>query len=190
MSGAVCVFAGSSPGFRPKHLDSVRALGRELVSRKLDLVYGGAHVGLMGALADTVIEEGGRVIGIIPRSLEEREVAHQGLSDLHVVESMPERKVLMEELSDGFIAAPGGSGTLDEFFEMLTLAQLGLHKKPCGLLNVDGYFAGILQFLDHAVSEGFLRSADRSLVLVEESPGRLLDHFESYRAPRSSKLVD
>lgn len=190
MRGCVCVFAGSSPGFRPEYLNLVEALGRELVSRKLVLVYGGADVGLMGALADTVIEAGGRVIGIIPRSLVEREVAHRGLSELRVVESMDERKGLMAELSDGFIAVPGGLGTLDEFFEMLTLAQLGLHKKPCGLLNVASYFGGILRFLDHAMSEGFLGSAGRSLVLVDESPGRLLDRFENYRAPKSSKLVD
>ena len=190
MRGSVCVFTGSRPGFCPAHLDSVKALARELVSRQLDLVYGGAEVGLMGALADTVIEGGGRVTGIIPRSLVDREVAHRGLTVLRVVESMTERKALMALLSDGFIAAPGGLGTLDEFFEMVTLAQLGLHKKPCGLLNVDGYFGGILQFLDRAVSEGFLRKADRSLVLVEESSGRLLDRFEKYRAPKSNKLGD
>lgn len=190
MSGSVCVFVGSRPGFRPEHLESVKALGKALVLRKCDLVYGGAQVGLMGVLADTVIHEGGRVTGIIPRSLENREIAHQGLSRLYVVESMSERKKLMAELSDAFVATSGGLGTLDEFFEMVTMAQLGLHTKPCGLLNVDGYFSGILQFLDDAVSEGFLRSADRSFILVEESPGKLLERFETYRPPRNAKLVD
>jgi len=186
----VCVFCGSSPGAGPTYADGARALGQALVSAGIELVYGGAHVGLMGVLADAVMGAGGRVTGVIPRALEELEIAHRGLSELHVVGSMHERKALMAELSDGFIALPGGMGTLEELFEVLTWGQLGLHHKPCGLLDVGGYFGALLAFLDHMVAQGFLGEELRALVLVERDPTRLLERFAAYRPIAATKWID
>jgi uncharacterized protein (TIGR00730 family) len=165
------------------YAEAAKDLAHALVTRKIDLVYGGAHVGVMGVLADAVLAAGGHVIGVIPQALVDREVAHTGLSDLRVVASMHERKLLMAELSDGFIALPGGLGTLEELFEILTWAQLGLHRKPCGLLNILGYYRLLIDFLDHAVAEHLLNPASRALLLVEERPERLLDRFGGHRAP-------
>ena len=186
----ICVFAGSSRGLGPEYVNAAKSLGRELASRELGLVYGGAKVGLMGVLADTVLEAGRDVIGVMPTALVEKEVAHHGLSDLRVVGSMQERKALMIDLSDGFIAAPGGLGTLEEIFEVLTLAQLGMHEKPCGLLNVCGYYGALLRFLDHSVNERFIQELHREMIVVEESPQALLDRFDHYQPARVSKWVD
>jgi uncharacterized protein (TIGR00730 family) len=186
----VCVYCGSSPGSQPDYAEAAKNLARALVRRNIDLVYGGASVGTMGVLADTVLAEGGRVIGIIPQRLVDKEVAHTGLSELRVVKSMHERKILMAELSDGFIALPGGLGTLEEIFETLTWAQLGLHQKPCGLLNVGDYYRSLIAFLDHAVAERFIKDVHRAMLLVEEQPERLLERFGRYKAPAVTKWVD
>jgi uncharacterized protein (TIGR00730 family) len=188
---SICVFAGSSPGTRPEYLAAARELGRALAQRGIGAVYGGGCVGLMGALADAVLAAKGEITGVIPESLLAREVAHHGLSKLHVVQSMHERKALMAELSDGFVALPGGWGTLDEFFEVLTWAQLGLHRKPCGLINVGGYFDGLLAFLDHAIDERFVRAENGALVMVATSVDGILDQFGRYKAPLlTEKWID
>jgi uncharacterized protein (TIGR00730 family) len=176
----ICVFAGSNSGSRSDYRSAARELGRTLVGRDLGLVYGGARLGLMGALADAVLAAGGHVTGVIPEALVAREVAHTGLSDLRVVTSMHERKATMADLADGFVALPGGWGTLEELFEILTWAQLGLHQKPCGLLNVRGFFDGLLSFIDHSIEEGFIRRESRSMVIVSNSPESLLEQFERY----------
>jgi len=186
----LCVFCGSSPGARPEYRQAAAALGAALARRGLGLVYGGARVGLMGAVADAALETGGRVTGVIPRALVGKEVAHPGLSELRVVGSMHERKQLMAELADGFVALPGGMGTLEEFTEILTWAQLGLHRKPCGLLNVRGYFASYLAMLDHAVAERFVSPAHRAMLLVADDAESLLERFASYRAPAVEKWLD
>lgn len=183
----ICVFCGSSPGARPEYAAAAVQLGRTLVRRGMGLVYGGASVGLMGELARAVLREGGEVTGIIPRDLARAEVALTELADLRVVESMHERKATHFELSDGFIALPGGLGTLEELFEILTWAQLGIHQRPCGLLNVCDYFGPLMAFLDQTIEEGFVERAHRSLVLVDESPDGLLDQFEIYRPPQIDK---
>jgi uncharacterized protein (TIGR00730 family) len=174
------VFCGSNPGRQPAYMAAVRMLGQVLAAEGIQVVYGGAHVGTMGALADTVLEAGGRVVGVIPEHQVGEEVAHTGLTELHVVTSMHERKALMAELSDGFIALPGGLGTLEEFAEIVTWAQLGLHDKPTGLLNTAGYYDALLRFLDHAVAERFLRVEDRALVLSESEPRPLLGMMSSW----------
>jgi uncharacterized protein (TIGR00730 family) len=176
----VCVFCGSSPGARPAYGEATVELARVLVSEGLELVYGGADVGLMGTLADTVLAEGGEAIGVIPRALVEKEIAHDGLSDLRVVGSMHERKALMADLSDAFVALPGGLGTLEELLEIYTWAQLGLHQKPCALLDVDGYYAGIAAFLSHAVEERFLREEHRAMLIVEHEPRTLIDRLSGF----------
>ncbi len=186
----LCVYCGSSPGKKPEYGKAARQLGSIMVSKNIGLVYGGASVGIMGEIADTVVKGGGEVIGVIPQSLLEKEVAHTGLSDLRVVDSMHERKALMAELSDGFIALPGGLGTIEEFFEVMTWAQLGMHQKPCGLLNVCQYYQKLIDFLNHAVTERFLKEVHRSLVLVEESPDALLQKFEAYETPEVAKWID
>ena len=186
----ICVFLGSSAGLRPEYAEVAKQLGRELVRRNLGLVYGGANLGLMKILADTVLAEGGEVIGVIPQMLVEKEIAHQGLTELRVVDSMHERKALMADLADGFIALPGGLGTLEEFFEVWTWGQLGLHAKPCGLLDVCGYFSHLIQFLDHAVDERFLRQENRNLLLWATEPDKLLDLFEKYRPSHVPKWID
>ncbi len=173
----VCVFCGSKPGTRPAYAEAAVRLGRALVSRGLGLVFGGASPGLMGLLADTVLAAHGEVVGVIPHAMVSREIAHRGVSDLRIVSSMHERKALMVALADAFIALPGGYGTLDEFFEVAAWAQLRLHEKPCGLLNVEGFFDPLLSYLDRAVAEGFLKPAHRSLILDDSDPERLLDRI-------------
>lgn len=185
-----CVFTGSRHGARPEYSDAAKALGRELVARGYGLVYGGGNVGLMTVIADTVLELIGHVTGVIPNSLVSKEVAHRGLTDLRVVQSMHERKALMAELSDGFIAMPGGIGTMEEFFEVLSWAQLGLHEKPCGLLNTAGYYDSLIQFLDHAVSEDFIKPKHRALLIVESEPAKLLDRFEEFLREHPAKRFD
>ena len=173
----ICVFCGSNAGARSEYAEAARALAAVLVERKLGIVYGGGNVGLMGVLADAALERGGEVIGVIPRSLLDKEVGHRGVTELLVVETMHERKALMNDLSDAFIALPGGFGTLDEFFEVLTWSQLGFHGKPCALLNVAGYYDRMLAMLDHAVAERFLRPAYRELVIADTDPSRLMQRL-------------
>jgi uncharacterized protein (TIGR00730 family) len=187
---SVCVFCGSSSGALPAYAEAARSLGRELVRRNLRLVYGGGNVGLMGIIADAVLGEGGEVIGVIPQALVAKEVAHPGLTQLHVVGSMHERKALMVELSDGFLALPGGFGTLEEFCEVLTWAQLGLHVRPCGLLNVNGYYDAMLAFFDRAVGDGFLRAKHRELVLMGQTPEEVLRLLAAYRPSPTEKWID
>lgn len=177
---SVCVFCGSSNNAAPAYFDAARSLGATLADRGLTLIYGGAHVGLMGALADASLARGGRVTGVIPRTLVEKEVAHNGLSEMHVVESMHDRKALMHELSDAFITLPGGFGTLDELFETLTWAQLGFHAKPIGLLNIGGYFDPLLQFSSNAVEQGFIHASHRAMILSAATPDDLLAQMAAY----------
>ena len=167
-------------GSKPAYAKAARQLGHALASRNLGLVYGGTNVGTMGELANAALEGGGEVIGVVPRIFVEKEIAHAALSDLRVVDSIHERKGLMAELSDAFIALPGGLGTIDELFEMVTWTQLGLHRKPCGLLNVSQYYNKLVDFLDYAVSEGFIKVPHRSLILIDESPDALLKKFDEF----------
>lgn len=190
MRDTICVFSGSSSGARPDYEQAACRLGEALVKHGYDLVYGGANVGLMAALANTVLDCGGHVIGVIPEALVQKEVAHRGVSELRIVASMHERKATMASLADGFIALPGGLGTLEELFEILTWAQLGLHAKPCGLLNVSGYYDHIVEFLDYAVTQRFLKAAHRSMLAVESEPEALLKHFLGYHAPAVDKWID
>jgi len=183
----ICVFCGSSPGARPEYLHAAEQLGYTLASQNIGLVYGGARVGMMGKIAEAVLEKEGEVIGVIPRALVEKEVAFTGLADLRVVDSMHERKALMANLSDGFIAMPGGLGTIEEFFEVATWAQLGIHSKPCGLLNVDKFYDKLMDFLDHTVDEEFVEPEHRSMILVDEDPERLLQRFKTYHPPTIDK---
>jgi uncharacterized protein (TIGR00730 family) len=186
----ICVFCGSSRGSRPEYAIAAEELGRELVCRNIGLVYGGGNVGLMGVIGDAVLRAGGEAQGVIPEHLMAREIGHKGLTKLHVVRSMHERKTLMADLSDGFIAMPGGFGTLEEFCEVLTWSQLGLHAKPCGILNVLDYYAPLLRMLDHAVEERFLKSENRALVLARESPSELLRALDEWRPVRVEKRLD
>lgn len=183
----IAVFCGSSSGSNPAYLEGAKKLGEALAERELTLVYGGASVGLMGAVADSVLENGGKVIGVIPQSLVDKEIAHASLTDLYIVNSMHERKAKMSELSDGFIAMPGGSGTLEEFFEVFTWAQLGYHQKPCGLLNIHDYYTPLLDLLTHMTTEGFMKKAYQSMVISESDPQSLLDRFTHYQAPNLVK---
>ncbi|MFQ5629735.1 MAG: TIGR00730 family Rossman fold protein [bacterium] len=185
----LCVFCGSSHGSKAIFTETARSLGIALVQRKIGLVYGGGDVGLMGEIANAVLQAGGEAIGVIPKTLAIKEVAHEGLTEMHVVENMLERKVLMAELSDGFIALPGGYGTLDELFEMLTWTQLGIHTKPCAILDVAGYYQKLLEFLDQMVEQQFLRSINRELLLVETNPDVLLDRLENYKVPFVKKWI-
>jgi uncharacterized protein (TIGR00730 family) len=171
----ICVFCGSNPGARPAYGEAARTVGRLLSRRGIELVYGGGRVGLMGVVADACLSEGGRVIGVIPRALADKEVAHAGLSELHVVQSMHERKSIMAELSDAFLGLPGGYGTWEEFFEMLTWSQLGFQRKGCGLLNVAGYYDPLIRMADLALSDGFVRGVHRGLLLSDTDPERLID---------------
>jgi uncharacterized protein (TIGR00730 family) len=180
---SICVFCGSNSGNKPEYPAAARALGALLASRQIEIIYGGASVGTMGALAEAALQAGGTVTGVMPQSLIDKGVAHISLTQLHVVLSMHERKAKMAELADGFIVLPGGFGTLDELFEILTWAQLGLHTKPCGLLNVSGFFAPLLAALDHNVNEGFIRPEHRAMLLVNSDATRLLDSMAAYRAP-------
>ena len=173
----ICVFTGSSMGARPEYLAAAHALGKEITTRRYELVYGGAHVGLMGALADTVLKANGSVIGVIPDTLADREVAHHGITELHVVRTMHERKAKMAELADAVIALPGGIGTLEELFEAITWRALDIHDKPCGLLNINNYYDLLLQFLQYSVDEKFLKPRYLEMLLVEKQPGQLLDRL-------------
>lgn len=179
----ICVFCGSSSGSRPIYAKMARAMGEELAARGLGVVYGGSSVGLMGALADAALAAGGEVIGVLPRGLFRREVAHRGLTQLHEVGGLSERKALMIELADGFLALPGGYGTFDELFEVVTWAQLGLHHKPIGLLDVEGFFSPLLAFVRHAAQEGFLPLTHVDLLLRAETPAALIDQLLSYQPP-------
>jgi len=176
----ICVFTGSRDGSHPEYAEAARQLGRELVERNYGLVYGGGNVGLMKIIADTVLDLGGHVTGVIPDSLVSKEVAHRGLSDLRIVQSMHERKAMMAALSDGFIALAGGIGTMEEFFEVLSWAQLGIHRKPCGLLNTGGYYNRLIEFLDHAVEHDFLKPKHRSLLILANEPPEILSQFEAF----------
>ena len=185
----ICVFCGTTPGSRPAYGAAARELGRILADEDIELVYGGASVGIMGELADSVQEHGGHVTGIIPQQLVEKEAAHTGIPNLIVVASMHQRKSQMADLSDGFIALPGGIGTMEGFFEVLTWAQLGIHAKPSGILNIEGYFDSLIGFLDHAVAEGFLTDIHRHAIMVESDPRTLLDRMRAYTAPEGERLM-
>ena len=186
----VCVYAGSNAGARAEYAEAADALGRELAARGIGLVYGGGRVGLMGAVADAVLAAGGKAIGVIPQALVDRELAHQGLSELRVVASMHERKALMAELAGAFVALPGGIGTLEELVEVYTWSQLGIHAKPCAVLDADGYWAPFAAFLDHMVTAGFLREQHRAVLLSGEQPGELLDRLTDWEPPRVHKWLD
>ncbi len=179
----VCIFCGSQTGNRPIYLDIAQRMGHALTKRRLGLVYGGGGIGLMKVLADAVLDTGGDVIGVIPKSLTTKEIAHDRVTDLRIVASMHERKALMADLADAFIALPGGYGTLEEFCEVVTWAQLGIHRKPCGILNVEGFYDHFLEHLDKKVKEGFLSPLNRSLVIEGNTPDRLLDTLASYVSP-------
>lgn len=187
---SVCVYCASSPGVRPEYAVAAESLARLLAQRGITVIYGGSSKGLMGRLADAALAAGGRVIGVLPQSLIDKEVGHDGLHELHIVSSMHERKALMSDFADAFIALPGGFGTLEEIIETVTWAQLGFHNKPCGLLNVAGYFDPLCQFMAGAVAEGFIRSAHRDILQVAASPEELLAKFARYTAPAIGKWRD
>ena len=183
----ICVYCGSSIGSRPIYAEAASELAEVLVRHDYELVYGGANKGIMGIIADAVLEQGGKVHGIIPKMLCEKEIAHQNLTELHIVSSMHARKTMMAALSDGFIAMPGGYGTLEEIIEVITWGQLQFHDKPCGLLNIEGYFDHLLAYLDHAEGEGFLKPENRQMLLCDVSPAGLVQQFDKYTAPRVNK---
>ncbi|HKG94614.1 MAG TPA: TIGR00730 family Rossman fold protein [Gemmatimonadaceae bacterium] len=185
----LCVFCGSSAGARPEYAAAARRLGRLLAERGIGLVYGGGGTGIMGELADAALAAGADVVGVIPHALRAREAAHRGLSDLRLVDTMHERKSLMAELADGFVALPGGLGTLEELFEIWTWAQLGVHAKPCALLDVEGYYAPLLAFLDRAVEERFVRAPARAMLLVDPDPAALLDRLAAYEPPAVTRWM-
>src|SRR6266851_212434 len=185
----ICVFCGSSLGSSPQYRAAAEEMAAELVQRNIGLVYGGGNVGLMGMIADAVLRAGGEAVGVIPENLMAREVGHNGLTKLHVVRSMHERKALMADLSDAFVALPGGFGTLEEFCEVVTWTQLGLHAKPCGILNVLGYYSPLLAMFDHAVEERFLKPENRALILAQESPADLLRALEEWRPVHVEKWL-
>lgn len=187
---SLCVFCGSSPGQGAEYLAAARDLGRLLAAERIRVVFGGGRVGLMGAVADAALEAGGRVVGVIPRALMEREVGHTGLSELHVVETMHERKAMMAELAEGFLTLPGGIGTLEELFEVWTWGQLGIHRKPVGVLNTAGYFDPLIAFLDRQVKEGFLRAEHREAALFDSSAEVLLERMRAFRPPNVRKWID
>lgn len=190
MKGRICVFTGSRTGAHREYERAARETGHLLVEHGYGLVYGGGSVGLMAVLAEAALERGGHVIGVIPEGFVEQEVAHRGLTELRIVKSMHERKAVMAELSDGFIGLPGGIGTMEEFFEVLSWAQLKLHDKPCGLLNVCGYYQSIIDFLDRAVEQDFLKAKHRSLLIVEAEPRKLLERLEAFSGSHPAKGFD
>ncbi len=186
----ICVFCGSANGRRPAYARAARLLGTAMAGKGLGLVYGGGSIGLMGVVADAALAGGSRVVGVIPRALARREIAHHGLTRLEVVPTMHARKARMAALSDAFVAMPGGIGTLEELFEVLTWGYLGIHAKPTGLLDVGGYWRPLIRLLDHAVEEGFLRPAHRKLVVVDRSPARLLERLARHRVPASPRWIE
>ena len=190
MPRRICVYCGSSPGARPSYVAAAEALARSVVARGIGIVYGGGRVGLMGALADAALAAGGEVTGVMPRHLVEKDVAHARLTDLRVAGSMHERKALMADLSDAFIALPGGFGTLDEFFEALTWTQLGLQRKPCGILNVDGYYDALLALFDHAAAERFVKPVHRQMAIAESDPESLITRLLEQQPPVADKWMD
>lgn len=179
---SICIYCGSSPGKKEAYTSAAIALAEALVRRNIRLVYGGASIGIMGTVADHVLKLGGQVIGVIPKALAHKEVAHANLTELHVTQSMHERKMRMAELADGFIALPGGIGTLEELFEIWTWAQLGFHDKPCGLLNVAGYYDTLITFLDHVLEEQFVKAHHRDILMVESDPDVLLERYINFQA--------
>ena len=185
----ICVFCGSSTGLSPVYSSAARDLGKALAEHGLGLVYGGGNIGLMGVIADAVLERRGQAIGVIPQALVDKELAHRGLTDLRIVRSMHERKAMMADLADAFIALPGGYGTLEEFCEILTWTQLGLHAKPSGLLNVEGFYDPFLSLIDHAITEGFIRKEHRSLILVGTEPESLIDQLLHFKPPSAPKWI-
>jgi uncharacterized protein (TIGR00730 family) len=185
----ICVFCGSSSGVRSEYAQAAQTIGRLICRHGIELVYGGGNVGLMGTLADACLQEGGRVIGVIPQALADKEVAHTGLTELRVVSSMHQRKSVMADLSDAFVALPGGYGTWEELFEVLSWSQLGIQRKACGLLNVNGYYDPLLELADKSVSEGFLREAHRDLLLSDDDPERLLERLSRYSVPAVEKWI-
>jgi uncharacterized protein (TIGR00730 family) len=185
----ICVYCGSSPGNDPAYSLAAKRVAKELCERDITLVFGGGAVGIMGVVADAVLKLGGQAIGVIPKSLAIKEVAHENLTEMHVVATMHERKAMMSELADGFIALPGGWGTLEEIFEMLTWAQLGFHEKPCGLMNVEGYFDGLIAFLENSFTQKFVKELYRPLLMTSDQPAELLDRFAVYQAPKVRKWV-
>jgi uncharacterized protein (TIGR00730 family) len=186
----ICIFCGSNSGNGTVYADATRAMVRAIGDAGLGIVFGGGNIGLMGVVAEAALSAEVNVTGVTPRRLLEREMVHTGLTGLHVVESMHERKVMMAELSDAFIALPGGMGTLDEFFEMITLNQLGVHSKPCGLLNVGGYFDHLRAFLDHAVAERFVNPAHRDMIVLDDDPRRMIEKMRNWTMPQTSKWMD
>jgi len=185
----VCVYCGSSTGNKKIYREMAEAMGALLARRRIGLVYGGGNVGLMGVVANAALAGGGEVIGVIPRSLADREIAHAGVTDLRVVDSMHTRKALMADLSDAFIAMPGGVGTFEEFFEAVTWTQLGVHRKPCGLLNVGGFYSPLAAFIDQAVTEGFIKPIHRAMIVVDDDPERLLNSLATVRLPDVPKWI-
>ncbi|MBD9358855.1 LOG family protein [Methylomonas albis] len=187
---SICIYCGSSPGRLDAYGEAAQTLAQALVSRNIRLVYGGAGIGIMGTVADQVLKLGGQAIGVIPKALAHKEVAHPNLTELHVTQSMHERKMLMAELADGFIALPGGIGTLEELFEIWTWAQLGFHQKPCGLLNVVGYYDALINFLDHVAAEQFVKPHHREMLMVEADPNLLLNRYAHYQPPAVKHWVN
>lgn len=187
---SLCIYCGSSPGRLDVYAQAADSLAEAMVRRNIRLVYGGASIGIMGRVADRVLKLGGQAVGVIPKALAHKEVAHHGLTELHVTHSMHERKMLMAELSDGFIALPGGIGTLEELFEIWTWAQLGLHQKPCGLLNVAGFYNALIQFLDHVLAEQFVKNHHHALLMVESQPEALLERLVNYRSLAAEHWLD
>jgi uncharacterized protein (TIGR00730 family) len=186
----ICVFCGSNPGANPVYMETAARVGEFLAAENVELVYGGGRVGLMGKIADTVLARGGKVIGIIPEDLAIKEVAHQGLTELYVVNSMHERKAMMADFADGFIALPGGFGTFEEFCEIITWAQLGIHQKPCALLNVNGFYDHLIAMFDFSTNENFIREDHRRLVLIESEIEKLYEQMKNYRPPKIEKWLD
>lgn len=187
---SVCIFCGSNTGREAVYTGATRELVRTLAAAGLRIVFGGGNIGLMGVVAEAALAAGAEIIGVTPRKLLEREVVHTGLTELHVVDSMHERKVMMAEISDAFVALPGGMGTLDEMFEMITLNQLGLQRKPCALYNVAGFYDGLCDFLNHAVAERFIRAEHRDMIVVEDDPARLIERLRAWQMPEVSKWMD
>lgn len=185
----ICVYCGSNPGRQPIYAEEARKFGHTLAERGLGLVYGGSSNGIMGVVADAVLEHGGRVVGVIPEALVKKELAHKNLTEQHIVGSMHERKTLMVDKADGFVALPGGVGTFEEIFETWTWAQLGFHAKPCGLLNIGGYYDKLAAFLDHTVDEAFMRPQHRAMLVVANDANTLLDRFSTYEAPTVTKWL-